>query len=103
MSPIPPLDAAVIGGGPAGLAAAIGIARACRTVALVDCERPGRSDYAQINHNYLGFPGGVAATHLRDLGREQAAHYGIRFEDAEASAVRRVVAGFTIEAPGMEL
>ncbi|MDF2759244.1 MAG: hypothetical protein K0S99_1876, partial [Thermomicrobiales bacterium] len=49
-------DAAIVGGGPAGLAAAVNLGRALRPVLVCDRPQPGRSDYPQINHNYLGFP-----------------------------------------------
>ncbi|HEX6292300.1 MAG TPA: NAD(P)/FAD-dependent oxidoreductase [Herpetosiphonaceae bacterium] len=67
-------EALVIGGGPAGLSAALYLARFDRTVALFDTGR-GRSSWHQINHNYLGFPGGVPARKLRELGRQQLAEY----------------------------
>ena len=64
----------VIGGGPAGLSAALYLARYDRQVALFDTGR-GRSTWHQINHNYLGFPGGIAARELRERGRQQLADY----------------------------
>lgn len=64
----------VVGGGPAGLSAALYLARFARRVALFDAGQ-GRSTWHQVNHNYLGFPGGVAARRLRALGREQLAEY----------------------------
>lgn len=64
----------VVGGGPAGLSAALYLARFDRRVALFDAGQ-GRSTWYQVNHNYLGFPGGVAARRLRALGREQLAEY----------------------------
>ena len=67
-------DVLVIGGGPAGLAAALYLARYDRQVALFDAGK-GRSTWHQINHNYLGFPGGVAARKLRELAYEQLAEY----------------------------
>ncbi len=67
-------EALVIGGGPAGLSAALYLARYNRTVALFDTGH-GRSSWHQINHNYLGFPGGVPARQLRELGRQQLAEY----------------------------
>jgi thioredoxin reductase (NADPH) len=67
-------DVLVIGGGPAGLAAALQLARYDRRVALFDTGH-GRSTWHQVNHNYLGFPGGVAARRLRELGRQQLAAY----------------------------
>lgn len=64
----------VIGGGPAGLSAALYLARYDRQVALFDAGQ-GRSTWHQINHNYLGFPGGVPARELRERGYEQLAAY----------------------------
>ncbi len=93
-------DALVVGGGPAGLSAAVNLARACRRVAVVDCRRSGRSDWAQINRNYLGFRGGISAVELSAHGREQAEHYGARFYDAELARLHRTDAVFTAEAVG---
>lgn len=64
----------VVGGGPAGLSAALYLARYDRQVALFDAGQ-GRSTWHQINHNYLGFPGGVPAKQLRERGYEQIAEY----------------------------
>lgn len=68
-------EALVIGGGPAGLSAALYLARYNRRVALFDAGQ-GRSTWHQVNHNYLGFPGGVPARRLRELGRQQVQAYG---------------------------
>jgi thioredoxin reductase (NADPH) len=64
----------IVGGGPAGLSAALYLARYDRQVALFDAGQ-GRSTWHQINHNYLGFPGGVPAKQLRERGYEQIAEY----------------------------
>ncbi len=64
----------IIGGGPAGLSAALYLARYDRRVALFDAGQ-GRSTWHQVNHNYLGFPGGVPARRLRELGHQQLADY----------------------------
>src|SRR5688572_28204705 len=64
----------VIGGGPAGLSAALYLARYDRHVALFDSGF-GRSSWHQTIHNYIGFPGGVPARHLRELGRQQISDY----------------------------
>jgi thioredoxin reductase (NADPH) len=72
-------DALVIGGGPAGLSAALYLARYNRTVLVFDTGR-GRSTHHQKNRNYLGFPDGIATTSLRELGHAQLAPYQqIRF------------------------
>lgn len=98
-------DALVVGGGPAGLSAAIYLARWCRSVAVVNCDRAGRSDWPQVNHNYLGFPDGVSARELVDLGRTQAEGYGARFYDAEVAYVSQADHDgvFKIEAPDLTL
>lgn len=64
----------VIGGGPAGLSAALYLARYDRRTALFD-RGEGRSTWHQVNHNFLGFPGGIPARRLRELGRQQLGAY----------------------------
>ncbi|MFC8914609.1 NAD(P)/FAD-dependent oxidoreductase [Streptomyces sp. NPDC057116] len=67
-------DVAVVGGGPAGLSAAIYLARYNRRVLVFDTGH-GRSTHHQVNHNYLGFPDGIATVDLRKLAAEQLARY----------------------------
>lgn len=71
-------DCLVIGAGPAGLSAAIYLGRFNRSVLVVD-KHTGRSSYAQINENYLGFPEGIPARELRKLGKQQAKKFGATF------------------------
>jgi thioredoxin reductase (NADPH) len=71
-------DCAIIGGGPAGLSAAVNLGRMRRSVLVID-DRDGRSLWSQINRNYLGFPDGIPAAEIRLLGRRQAAKYGVAF------------------------
>jgi thioredoxin reductase (NADPH) len=71
-------DALIVGGGPAGLSAAIYLARARRSAVVLD-GGAGRSVGPQVNENYLGFPRGVKASRLRELGRKQAERFGARF------------------------
>lgn len=68
-------DALIVGGGPAGLSAALYLARYNRSVLVLDSGH-GRSTHHQTNRNYLGFPDGVSTIGLRDLGRAQLGHYG---------------------------
>lgn len=79
-------DSVVVGGGPAGLSAALQLARFNRRVLLLDSGM-GRSTYHQTNHNYLGFPGGVGAQELRELGRRQVREYPVALVDEAAVAV----------------
>ncbi|MEU9594751.1 NAD(P)/FAD-dependent oxidoreductase [Streptomyces sp. NPDC048193] len=94
-------DVAVVGGGPAGLSAALQLARYGRRVMVFDTGQ-GRSTHHQTNRNYLGFPDGIATTELRDLGRRQLAHYPhVRIAAHRVTGVvgdaRR---GFTVQAQG---
>ena len=54
-------DSIIVGGGPAGLSAAIYVARYNRTALVIDRWRGGRWQSHEVNENYLGFPNGVAA------------------------------------------
>ncbi|MEU0661356.1 NAD(P)/FAD-dependent oxidoreductase [Streptomyces lavendulocolor] len=87
------VDAAVVGGGPAGLSAAIYLARYNRRVLVFDTGH-GRSTHHQVNHNYLGFPGGIATVDLRRLGAEQLARYD------NARVVHHLVTGVEPNADG---
>ena len=68
-------DCLVIGGGPAGLTAAIYLARFRRRVLVIDA---GDSRAALIpeSHNYPGFPDGISGPDLLKELREQAQRYG---------------------------
>jgi thioredoxin reductase (NADPH) len=83
-----PFDSAIVGGGPAGLSAAIYLGRMRRDALVID-DLAGRSLWSQVNRNYLGFPDGIEAAELRLLGQRQAHRYGAthwdgRVEDAIA-------------------
>lgn len=71
-------DCIVVGGGPAGLSAAIYLARFNRSCFVMDTGW-GRSSTHEINENYLGFPKGIHSTQLRELGRQQAEKFGAEF------------------------
>ena len=76
-------DCIVVGGGPGGLSAALYMGRLRRSALILD-DHEGRSTWHQVNRNYLGFPNGVHATALRELGSEQAQKYGVHFLNARA-------------------
>jgi thioredoxin reductase (NADPH) len=83
-----PADCAVVGGGPAGLSAAIYLGRLRRSSVVFD-DRAGRSLWSQVNRNYLGFPEGIEAAELRRLGREHAARYGAAFVGGTVETIAR--------------
>lgn len=81
-----PVDCLIIGAGPAGLTAAIYLARFHLRIALVD---GGHSRAALIprTHNHAGYPGGIKGTELLRLMREQAAAFGAVAEQAEVESL----------------
>lgn len=85
-------DALILGGGPAGLSAAVYLGRFTRSVLVLDAGE-GRSSFAQRNENYLGFPEGVTTRELRELGRRQAERFGVEFKEARVERVERTDEG----------
>jgi thioredoxin reductase (NADPH) len=88
------LDCLVIGGGPAGLTAAIYLARYRRSVATYS-EGKSRAFYIPTSHNYPGFPSGISGHDLLEQLNRQAISYGItvvpqriRTLDREAGSFR---------------
>ncbi len=82
-------DLAVVGGGPAGLAAAIyGASEGLRTVLLDSIAPGGQSAATSRIENYLGFPFGVSGDDLTDQASLQALKFGVRvFAPCEAAAL----------------
>ncbi|PWW40004.1 MULTISPECIES: NAD(P)/FAD-dependent oxidoreductase [Paenibacillus] len=73
-------DCIIVGGGLAGLQAAIQMGRySCHRVLVVDAGE-GRSTLCRTYHNILGFPDGVSGEELRSKGRMQAERTGVSFE-----------------------
>jgi thioredoxin reductase (NADPH) len=89
-------DCIIVGGGIAGLQASIQLGRYRRKVLLID-RGDGRSALCRSYHNVLGYPEGVSGQTLRELGRKQAASYGVQIIQGDAAkAAKRQDSGFTI-------
>ncbi|MET8829282.1 FAD-dependent oxidoreductase [Streptomyces sp. NPDC004610] len=70
-------DLVVIGGGPAGLGAAVyGASEGLRTVLVEREATGGQAGQSSRIENYLGFPDGVSGAQLTDRARRQAAKFG---------------------------
>ncbi|WP_020673964.1 FAD-dependent oxidoreductase [Amycolatopsis nigrescens] len=81
-------DLIVVGGGPAGLGAAVyGASEGLRTVLVEREATGGQAGQSSRIENYLGFPDGVSGAQLTDRARRQAQKFG-----AEVLAARDVVA-----------
>jgi thioredoxin reductase (NADPH) len=81
-------DLVVIGGGPAGLGAAVyGASEGLRTVLVERSATGGQAGQSSRIENYLGFPDGVSGAQLTDRARRQASKFG-----AEILTAREVTA-----------
>jgi thioredoxin reductase len=79
-------DVAIVGGGPAGLSAAIVLGRARRKVVVFDHAKP-RNFAARAVHGFLGLDG-LSPGKIRELGRQEAMSYGVTFIDDEVASIR---------------
>jgi thioredoxin reductase (NADPH) len=70
-------DLIVVGGGPAGLGAAVyGASEGLRTVLVEQVATGGQAGQSSRIENYLGFPDGVSGAQLTDRARRQANKFG---------------------------
>ena len=70
-------DTVIVGGGPAGLGAAVYAASEGLRTVLVEREATGgQAGQSSRIENYLGFPDGVSGAQLTDRARRQAAKFG---------------------------
>jgi thioredoxin reductase (NADPH) len=83
-----PVDCVIVGGGPAGLTAAIYLQRYRRRVRLFDAGG-SRASLIPLSHNYPGFPDGVSGAELLRRLREQARRYGADIEHAVVEGLER--------------
>src|SRR5437868_13961204 len=76
----------VVGGGIAGLSAAIYLGRAQRDVLVIDSGH-SMAKWEPVVQNYLGFPNGVGGEELLRNGRTQARRYEARIVRDEIKTV----------------
>lgn len=88
-------DTIIVGGGPAGLSAAIVLGRCGRRVLVVDSGR-GRNFASSAVHNFLSRDG-VDPAALRRAGREELAKYGVEFREGLATGASCTAGGFEVE------
>jgi thioredoxin reductase len=95
----PVLDAVVVGGGPAGLSAALVLGRARRRVLVLDTGRPANAASRAVGG--LLAQVGVAPTELRQAGREQlAGHPSVEVLDGEVLDAESTPEGFAVKHDG---
>ena len=74
------LDCLIVGGGPAGLTAAIYLARFHLDILVVDGGK-SRASWIPCTRNVSGFPDGIGGIELLERMRIQACKYGAKIED----------------------
>ena len=82
------LDCLIIGGGPAGLTAALYLGRFRRTCLVVDAGK-SRASRIPLSHNMAGFPDGITGEAYLARLRAQAEQYGARIERGEIISIAR--------------
>lgn len=79
-------DVAVVGAGPAGLAAAVYAASEGLTTVVIEQEAPGgQAGTSSKIENYLGFPTGISGAALAGRAQVQAQKFGARLSIARAA------------------
>jgi thioredoxin reductase (NADPH) len=92
----PCYDCLVIGGGPAGLTAAIYLARYHLSLKVVDAGK-SRASLIPCSHNHAGFPDGVSGQELIERMTEQAQKYGASIVTGRVTRIDRIEGGFRAE------
>ena len=83
-----PLDCLIIGGGPAGLTAAIYLARFRLDILVIDAG-DSRASWIPCSHNHAGYPDGINGKELLRLMREQAQKFGAKIETGRVTRLER--------------
>jgi thioredoxin reductase (NADPH) len=91
-----PLDCLIIGAGPAGLTAAVYLARFHLSLRVVD-EGRSRASWIPCSRNVPGFPDGVSGDEFLARMRAQAEKYGAAFTRGRVTRLDRVEGGFEAE------
>lgn len=87
-------DVVVVGGGAAGLSAALVLGRSRRSVLVIDAGEPRNAPSDHL-HNYLGREGASPAALLAS-GREEVGRYGVEVRRGRVSSAVRTGSGFAL-------
>ncbi|MGV3616147.1 MAG: FAD-dependent oxidoreductase [Fimbriimonas sp.] len=94
---LPFYDLAIVGGGPAGLAAAVYGASEGLTTVLIEREAPGgQASQSSRIENYLGFPSGLTGKDLARRAQAQAARFGVEILNVQEASEMCVKDGYKV-------
>ena len=94
-------DCIIVGAGPAGLTAAIYLARFHLSIRLFDCGT-SRAALIPCTHNHAGYPDGIAGTELLARMLAQAERFGAERELARVTKIEPDADGFAVWAEARE-
>ena len=98
------IDIAIVGGGPAGLAAGLYASRALRRTVLWEREMlGGQIATTSLVENYPGFPDGVNGLDLAMAMHRQAERFGMETRNEAVTALRRDGRHFVLSTDGDEM
>ncbi|MEH6676776.1 NAD(P)/FAD-dependent oxidoreductase [Phenylobacterium sp.] len=89
-------DVIIIGGGFAGMSAALQLARARRPILMIDAGLP-RNRFAEASHGFLGQDGAAPAAIMREALRQLSAYPTVDFVHGHAAAARGELDRFEVE------
>lgn len=88
-------DVVIVGGGPAGLSAALMLGRSTRKVLVVD-NGEYRNEATPASHGFLT-QDGTSPADMRRIGREQLAQYPVRVVQDRVTTVTPALRGFAVQ------
>ena len=86
------VDCLIIGGGPAGMTAAIYLARFRRRFVVIDAAK-SRCTWIPLSHNHAGFPDGIGGVELLMRMQQQAERYGAEVRHGTVETLERADEG----------
>ncbi len=95
-------DCLIIGGGPAGLTAAIYLARFRLRTTLIDAGK-SRAALIPCSHNHAGFPDGISGLELLERMRRQASRFGADLRTGFVDSTEQIAGGFVAKTSAFSL